>query len=159
MANEPRQILHVRENSKEAMDQLFSVLKENRDVQQKSYRDRGLPPSFFNMPNRPHPNHSRENSQDASQYHRIQLTPNHSRSHSSPAQIISSTSLSVPSPNHVRQQSVDILDDPNWSQDPRHLHNFQFRYNSNIAFTIINRCYFMCFRFFFFFFVVKVTHI
>lgn len=132
MASEPRQVLHVRENSKEAMDQLFEVLKKE-NAHQKSLRDRMLPQSFFKQPNRPHPNHSRENSQD-SQLSRVQpqLTPNHSRSHSSPAQFISSNSLSVPNPHHGKQQSVDILDDPNWNQDQRHLHNFhqQFRYET-----------------------------
>ena len=129
----PQQIVHVRENSEEAMQQLFDVLSSDKDSSglSRDMRTRNLPASFFIPPQRQHALHSRENSQDSTHFPSHPLQPNHARSQSSPAQFYGSQKLSVPPTHHKQQKSVDLIDDQGW--DPaRHMHNFgqHFRFVS-----------------------------
>ena len=107
----PQQVVHVRENSDSAMEELFSVLKTNvNKLPTNSFKSKNLPPSFFNPPD---PNrHSRENSQDntfvGGHHH---LIPQHTRSRSSPAQLPNTLSIPAPVPNHRPQHSVDLIDE------------------------------------------------
>jgi len=109
----PNQIVHMRENSDSALNELFEVLKTNNKQPGSSYKNKNLPQSFFNPPD---PNrHSRENSQDSTfvPNHHPGLIPNHGRSRSSPAQLPNTLSIAnpTPTPNHRPQHSVDIIED------------------------------------------------
>lgn len=115
---ERSQVVHVRENSNSEMDALFDVLKK-QESQQVPLRMRKLPPSFFKPPDpgQRSGNHSREGSQDASNYGG--LVPMHSRAHSSPATL--QGTLSTPAPphhHHMRQQSYDPIADDGLGQLP-----------------------------------------
>lgn len=116
-------VVHVRGDSETELDLLFSVL--NKDTKQtgqtvsgQTFRDRNLPPSFFNPPEpRPGGGHSREGSQDfGGQGGQQQQGPGglsvyHGRSHSSPAQLPVSLSLPNAAGLHLKQGSVDLIGD------------------------------------------------
>lgn len=114
-AANPNQIVHMRGDSDQNLELLFSVLK-NVDGQQpnSSFRNRNLPASFFKPP--PAGNHSREGSQDSSSFAPTQpqsgLSISHARSQSSPAQL-PRTMTAAPPASHAKQQSVDLAEDLN----------------------------------------------
>jgi len=120
-----KQIVHVRGDSETELDLLFSVLN-SRDQKPltRSFRDMNLPLSFFRPPDpKPAGCHSRDGSLDAAggvQYtggvsHASHGGPMasmssvfHSRSHSSPAQLPLSLSVTPQTPSgHMKQESAD----------------------------------------------------
>lgn len=118
------QVVHVRGDSETELDLLFSVLKDSKQPPGQTFRDKNLPPSFFNPPE-PKPgggNHSREGSLDFGQvgaHHQQQqlqsgqggLAVFHVRSHSSPAQLPVSLSLPSAPGVHLKQGSADLIGD------------------------------------------------
>lgn len=129
-------VVHVRGDSETELDLLFSVLKQDSKPTGPSFRDKNLPPSFFNPPEpRPGGSHSREGSLDftgasSGGHQQLQATvgvPNHSRSHSSPAKLPVEFSLPKAVGHHVKQGSGDLIGD---NQVPKYCFG---RYVSTLA--------------------------
>ncbi|XP_013393837.1 transcriptional coactivator YAP1-A isoform X2 [Lingula anatina] len=117
-------IVHVRENSNQELDALFDVLNKQPLQPQRSWKERGLPPSFFNPSVQRTGNHSRESSTDSmtSGYHSLAqggpggMMPLHQKTLSSPAVLgghLSVAPQQPPARHHVRQSSLGdpIADD------------------------------------------------
>lgn len=114
------QVVHVRENSDSEMEDLFKRALGPNSQHDSTHskvlpmRLRKLPPSFFSPPEPQH-QHSRDSSTDSTGYPNGQPTTNiqnlHLRAHSSPASLEQTLSVpALPAPQHVRQQSCDLID-------------------------------------------------
>jgi len=131
-----RQVVHVRENSDSAMDEMFSVINNPSKVTS-TFRQKNLPKSFFSPPDVMR--NSRENligggggdpcGGFAPQQH-PGLSAAHSRSRSSPAQLPNSLSMQQQQQqqqqqnNHRTQHSVDYTEElqmpAQWTNDRNH---------------------------------------
>ena len=119
------QVIHVKDNSGNDLDELFNVaMNPSRQGQpgQLPMKMRNLPASFFTPPcnnsqqNR-QLNHNRQGSNDSTGFGpNIQPPPIHTRAHSSPASLTQSLSTvpqNPPQHQHARQHSCDsMLDEP-----------------------------------------------
>ena len=106
-------IVHVRGDSETELDLLFSVLTNNESSPGQTYRNKNLPLSFFQPPEKKTGSHSREGSHDLSTFTSGPIAAgvyNHIRSNSSPAQLPMSMSL-PPVAQHMKQGSVDVIGD------------------------------------------------
>lgn len=130
----PNHIVRIRSDSDINLDDLFKAVMQPGDRVPLSVpmRLRNLPASFFQQPERSKSaSHSRESSSDATFSPAASeasaaaaaaavaaappsLPVNHPRAHSSPASL--QQSYNAPSPQHLRQQSYDLVDDlpPGW---------------------------------------------
>lgn len=131
----PNHIVRIRSDSDINLDDLFKAVMQPSDRVPLSVpmRLRNLPASFFQQPERSKSaSHSRESSSDATfspseasaaaaaaaaaaaVVAPPSLPVNHPRAHSSPASL--QQSYNAPSPQHLRQQSYDLVDDlpPGW---------------------------------------------
>lgn len=126
------QTLHVRENSDTALEDLFSVVKNPNPRKQSDWEGRKLPSSFFHPPQHAQTldNHSRNGSQDSTPF------VFHQKSRSAPVQTLPQ-SLSLPQappPQHVKQQSADLIDEmqtmqlsqPSWSNNQPDIQRYNF---------------------------------
>ena len=105
--------VHVRGDSDTNLEALFNVLNNvDPSKLQNSFKNRNLPPSFFKPPE---PRHSREGSEDSTSsfdvsrvgpHPSMQLSSNHGRSHSSPAQLPRTLIAVPPPPIHIKQTSL-----------------------------------------------------
>jgi hypothetical protein len=128
-----RQVVHVRENSDSAMEDLFSVIKNPQKLTATSFRQKNLPKSFFSPPD---PNrNSRENLLMQQQAEipfgaHPGLVAQHSRSRSSPAQLPNSLSLQQQQQvNHRAQHSVDFTEEMQMPQQwaDRNSHRYMLK--------------------------------
>ncbi|XP_078312657.1 transcriptional coactivator YAP1-like isoform X4 [Crassostrea virginica] len=108
------QVVHVRENSGNELDALFQyAANPNSELGgQIPFRQRKLPPSFFNEP-KPS-GHVKQGSNDSTGFPG-QMNPAmgaHMRAHSSPANLQQTLSAAPQPPSHARQRSCDALLDP-----------------------------------------------
>lgn len=122
------------------LDDLFSVLKPNKDPNMNSQiqpgsslRNRNLPQSFFTPPEPRSPSHSHSNSIDGSNgLQQVQvpgLPIHHARAFSSPLPHNRPATYSLPAAQHGRQGSMDgILETANQTSQPLSLSN-QFLYS------------------------------
>lgn len=129
------QVIHVKDNSGNDLDELFNVaMNPSRQGQsgQLPMKMRNFPASFFTPPCPSNPQqarqlvsgHNKQGSNDSTGYGpNIQPPPVHTRAHSSPASLTQSLST-VPPPQHqhARQHSCDALLDneppmpPGWEK-------------------------------------------
>lgn len=125
----PHQVVHVRENSDSALEEMFKVL-DNPNRAKNLFKEKNLPKSFFTPP--AHPTRpSQENLLQAQQQQQQQadgpfhgsIVPQHSRSQSSPAQLANTLSILPSTPNHRPQHSVDFAEDlaGGWERNQRYM--------------------------------------
>lgn len=125
------QVIHVRDNSSDELEELFNVaMNPSRSGQsgQVPMKMRNFPPSFFTPPSSQQqrqlvPGHTKQGSNDSTGYAPGTL-PVHTRAHSSPAnlqQTLSTVPQNLPQHQHARQHSCDALLDneplpPGWEK-------------------------------------------
>jgi hypothetical protein len=129
------QVIHVRDNSGNELEELFNVaMNPSRSGQtgQVPMKMRNFPPSFFTPPNSQQqrqlvPGHAKQGSNDSTGYGQNIAPgplPVHTRAHSSPAslqQTLSTVPQNPPQHQHARQHSCDALLDseplpPGWEK-------------------------------------------
>ena len=129
------QVIHVRDNSGNELEELFNVaMNPSRSGQtgQVPMKMRNFPPSFFTPPNSQQqrqlvPGHAKQGSNDSTGYGQNIAAgplPVHTRAHSSPAslqQTLSTVPQNPPQHQHARQHSCDALLDseplpPGWEK-------------------------------------------
>ncbi|XP_056005962.1 transcriptional coactivator YAP1-A-like isoform X3 [Ostrea edulis] len=112
------QVVHVRENSGNELDALFQyAANPNPELGGHiPFRQRNLPPSFFNEPKPSQPGHVKQGSNDSTGFPgQMNVNPamgTHLRAHSSPATLQQTLSAAPQPPTHARQHSCDALLDP-----------------------------------------------
>lgn len=109
------QVIHVRDNSGNELDELFNAaMNPARSGQtgQVPMKMRNFPASFFTPPNSQQSGHSKQGSNDSTGYGpNIIAPPVHTRAHSSPASLqpLSTIPQNPPQHQHARQHSCDSM--------------------------------------------------